>query len=224
MLLRWNRAGAALISPAQFIPAAEHSGLIIPIGRWVLQATCTRLAAWHTHEALGDLTLAANVSARQLADPEFVDTVRAALADTGADPTRLKLEVTESAVVQDVDSAIAKLDAIRKLGVRISLDDFGTGYSSLAYLARLPLDQVKIDQSFVRQLDTSPRYATIVAATIAMGHGLGLEVIAEGVETRTQLEFLRAQGCDSFQGFLLARPVSVATFEQQAGRMRTADA
>lgn len=214
MLLRWQRADGTIASPADFIPLAESSGLILPLGRWVLATACAQLVAWKGKPQFEALTLAVNVSAKQLADPGFVDMVVSSVARSGIDPARLKLEITESAVVQDIDAAVTKLIKIREIGVCISLDDFGTGYSSLAYLARLPLDQVKIDQSFVRGIGGSPRCATIIEAIIAMGHGLGLDVIAEGVETQEQFEFLLAHGCDGFQGYLLAKPVHIDAFEQ----------
>jgi diguanylate cyclase (GGDEF)-like protein/PAS domain S-box-containing protein len=216
-LLRWTRADGEQVSPAEFIPIAEESGLILPLGDWVLRRACAQLTAWAGQGRLGGLSLAVNVSARQFAQPGFVDGVREALAATGATPERLKLEITESVVMGDLEEAAFKLSRLRELGIRISLDDFGTGYSSLSYLSCLPLDQLKIDQSFVRHLTEDATDAMVAQTVIAMGRGLGLEVIAEGVETAGQHAFLLAQGCDAFQGYLFARPLSLAAFEALPG-------
>lgn len=218
MLVRWQRPGAGMVSPGLFIPLAEANGLILPLGDWVLRRTCAQLKDWETHPQLREVVLAVNVSPKQLAQPDFVQSVRAALAGSGANPACLKLEITESAIVDDVEGAAAKLAQLRELGISISLDDFGTGYSSLSYLARLPLDQVKIDQSFVRQLGQGGNHALVVRTIIAMGGGLGLDVIAEGVETADQLAFLVAHGCSRFQGYLFAKPMAVPAFETTLGR------
>ncbi|MBD8880222.1 EAL domain-containing protein [Rhodanobacter sp. 7MK24] len=212
-LLRWTRPDGTRIAPAVFIPIAEENGLILPLGSWVLRQACAQLVAWAGDTRRGGLSLAVNVSARQFAQADFVDDVRTALAITGADPTRLKLEVTETAILDDLDDSAAKLAQLRALGIHAALDDFGTGYSSLAYLSRLPLDQLKIDQSFVARLPADPNDAMVAQTIIAMGHGLGMEVIAEGVETDAQRQFLLAQGCDAFQGFLISRPLPLAAFE-----------
>ncbi len=211
-LLRWTRPGGEAISPGQFVPIAEENGLIVPLGEWVLRRACVQLVAWSTRPATRRLTLAVNVSAHQFVRPEFVASVRQVLATTGADPARLKLEITESAVLGDLSEAATKLSRLRALGIQISLDDFGTGYSSLSYLSRLPLDQLKIDQSFVARLPDGANDAMLVQTIIGMGRGLGLEVIAEGVETQAQREFLMAHGCDAFQGFLISRPIPHAAF------------
>ncbi|CAM5473482.1 Diguanylate cyclase OS=Rhodanobacter lindaniclasticus OX=75310 GN=B1991_07580 PE=4 SV=1 [Rhodanobacter lindaniclasticus] len=211
-LLRWTRRGTPM-SPTTFIPIAEESGLILPLGDWVLQRACELLLAWSGHPATQTLSLAINVSALQFAQPRFVDGVRHVLAATGADPSRLKLEITETTILEDLAEAAAKLTALRAQGIRISLDDFGTGYSSLTYLSRLPLDQLKIDQSFVACLPEDANGAMVAQTIIGMGRGLGLEVIAEGVETAAQRQFLMTQGCDVFQGYLIGRPMPPAEFE-----------
>jgi len=211
-LLRWTRRGTP-VSPTVFIPIAEESGLILPLGDWVLQRACELLAAWSHRPATQSLTLAINVSARQFAQPGFVEGVRHALETTGADPSLLKLELTETTILDDLAEAATKLSALRAQGIRISLDDFGTGYSSLTYLSRLPLDQLKIDQSFVACLPEDANGAMVAQTIIGMGRGLGLEVIAEGVETMAQRQFLMTQGCDVFQGFLVGHPMPPADFE-----------
>ena len=211
-LLRWNRRGTP-VSPCVFIPIAEESGLILPLGEWVLQRACELLVAWSARPATQALSLAINVSARQFAQPRFVEGVRQVLAATGADPARLKFEITETTILDDLAEAAVKLTALRAQGIRISLDDFGTGYSSLTYLSRLPLDQLKIDQSFVACLPEDTNGAMVAQTIIGMGRGLGLEVIAEGVETMAQRQFLMTQGCDAFQGYLIGRPMPPAEFE-----------
>ncbi len=213
-LLRWQHPERGMVSPGQFIPLAEASGLILPIGRWVLHTACLQLRAWAAEERYAHLSIAVNVSARQFRQPDFVQQVRQELATTGAAPERLELELTESLVLEEMESTIAKMAELRALGVRFSLDDFGTGYSSLQYLKRLPLDQLKIDQSFVRDITTDANDAAIVNTIIAMGHALGLEVIAEGVETREQQAFLFANGCSLYQGYVFARPMPLAELQQ----------
>ncbi|CAM5634810.1 EAL domain-containing protein [Rhodanobacter lindaniclasticus] len=216
-LLRWTRASGEKIPPGLFIPIAEDNGLILPLGDWVLRRACELLVGWSTQPLTRELSLAANVSARQFAQPGFVDSVRQALAATGADPARLKLEITETAILDDLAEAAIKLNELRAHGIRISLDDFGTGYSSLSYLSRLPLDQLKIDQSFVAHLPDDANHAMVAQTIIGMGCGLGLEVIAEGVETVEQRTFLLAQGCNAFQGYLIARPLPLRDFEALLG-------
>jgi diguanylate cyclase (GGDEF)-like protein/PAS domain S-box-containing protein len=218
-LLRWSRPGGEPVSPGLFVPIAEENGLIVPIGDWVLRRSCEQLVAWSTRPATRRLSLAVNVSAHQFVRPEFVAGVRQALATTGADPARLKLEITESAVLGDLTDAATKLSRLRALGIQISLDDFGTGYSSLSYLSRLPLDQLKIDQSFVARLPDGANDAMLVQTIIGMGRGLGMEVIAEGVETQAQWDFLMAHGCDAFQGYLISKPIPRAAFEALLDRM-----
>ncbi|MEW9572416.1 EAL domain-containing protein [Rhodanobacter sp. Si-c] len=213
MLLRWTRPCGEQVSPEQFIPIAEENGLVLPLGDWVLRQACARLAAWSVQPRCRDLSLAVNVSARQFAQPDFVDGVCRVLAAAGADPARLTLEITETAILGDLAEAAAKLHRLRAHGIRIALDDFGTGYSSLAYLSRLPLDQLKIDHAFVARLPENANDAMVAQTIIGMGRGLDLEVVAEGVETVAQRDFLMAQGCDTFQGFLISRPMPPPMFE-----------
>lgn len=204
-LLRWQHPQQGLISPADFIPLAEESGLIIPIGYQVLRTACEQLVKWQAHPATDHLTLAVNVSAKQFSQADFVAQVLDILQQTQAPRHLLKLELTESMVLTQVEETIEKMHQIKALGLAFSMDDFGTGYSSLQYLKRLPLDQLKIDQSFVRDLQHEDD-ATIVRTIIAMGKALNLQVIAEGVETREQQDFLARYACDAFQGYLFCRP------------------
>jgi diguanylate cyclase (GGDEF)-like protein/PAS domain S-box-containing protein len=206
VLVRWRHPQRGMVSPATFIPLAEESGLILPLGRWVLEQACRQLVRWAEQPQTARLTLAVNVSSRQTRQADFVNGVLAVLAQTGANPARLKLELTESLLLDNVTDTIAKMGELKARGVGFSLDDFGTGYSSLAYLKRLPLDQLKIDQSFVRDALSDPHDAAIVRAIVALGHSLQLQVIAEGVETSEQREFLAQQGCHHCQGFLFGRP------------------
>ena len=213
VLLRWSQPQRGMVSPADFIPLAEDTGLIIPLGSWVLETACAKLVMWAKNEATSHLTLAVNVSARQFRQPDFVTFVLGVLARSGASPNCLKLELTESMLVNDVEDTIAKMVALKAGGVGFSLDDFGTGYSSLSYLKRLPLDQLKIDQSFVRDLMSDPNDAAIARTVITLGHSLGLTVIAEGVETQAQRDFLSKQDCDAYQGYLFSRPLPAVDFE-----------
>jgi diguanylate cyclase (GGDEF)-like protein/PAS domain S-box-containing protein len=213
VLLRWQHPERGVISPAHFVPLAEDTGLIVPIGLWVLQTACAQLRAWQGAEALRDISLAVNVSAKQFRRPDFVKQVQRTLQESGARPALLKLELTESIVLENVEDTIAKMRELKLLGVSFSMDDFGTGYSSLQYLKRLPLDQIKIDQSFVRDIATDPNDAAIVQTIIAMSEVMGLVVIAEGVETEEQREFLDLRGCHVFQGYLFGRPVPIEEFE-----------
>ncbi len=220
VLLRWRHPQRGLVSPATFIPLAEESGLILPLGRWVLEQACRQLVRWAQQPQTDKLTLAVNVSSRQLRQADFVNEVLAVLAQTGAQPARLKLELTESLLLDNVDNTIAKMDELKARGVGFSLDDFGTGYSSLAYLKRLPLDQLKIDRSFVHDALGNRHDAAIVQAIVALGHSLKLQVIAEGVETWEQREFLAQQGCHHCQGYLFGQPgpvESLAPFLPGAG-------
>ena len=212
-LLRWLHHARGMVSPAQFIPLAEDTGLILPIGHWVLKTACERLRAWEVGPALEQITLAVNISARQFRHAGFVDDIAGVLASTGVNPARLKLEITESMMLDDIEGTIERLSRLKALGVSLSIDDFGTGYSSLSYLKRLPLDQLKIDQSFVRDLTDDPNDAVIVQAIIAMAQRLGLDIIAEGVETEAQRQFLLEHGCSHFQGYLFSRPLPSADFE-----------
>ena len=211
-LLRWNHPVRGMVSPAGFVAQLEHSGLILPVGRWVLARACRQLEAWGRNPETAHLTLAINVSARQFLDANFVMDVEEALSSAGADPQRLRLELTESMFHSDLEQLIDRMQRLRALGVRFSLDDFGTGYSSLSYLKRLPLDQLKIDRSFVSNLLTDPNDAAIVQTILGLAKILGLGVVAEGVETKEQLEFLRANGCTAFQGYLFGKPAALETF------------
>ena len=216
-LLRWRHPQRGLVAPDLFIPLAEETGLILPIGRWVLETACARIKAWSGYAATRDLRLAVNVSARQFRQAGFVAEVEQALNNSGADPNRLKIELTESLVIDNVAETIARMQALKALGVGFSMDDFGTGFSSLSYLKRLPLDQLKIDRSFVFDLATDPNDAAIVQTIITMGHTLGLDVIAEGVETEAQLARLDQYGCTHFQGYLFSQPLPVEAFEARLG-------
>ena len=218
-LLRWQHPQRGLVPPDEFIPLAEDSGLILPIGLWVLEAACAQLKDWESHAATHELVVAVNVSARQFRQPDFVAQVTRALEANGATPSRLKLELTESLVLDDVTDTIAKMHAIKCLGVQFSMDDFGTGYSSLAYLARLPLDQLKIDRSFVSNLPGSNNDETIARTIITLGRELVMDVIAEGVETEAQLAFLELHGCYAYQGYLFSRPLPLEAFEAFLGRV-----
>lgn len=215
-LLRWVHPERGLVAPGEFIPLAEETGLILPIGLWVLETACAQLKKWEDNPHTRELRLSVNVSARQFRQPDFVAQVQQVLLEAGADPTRLKIELTESLVLDNVSDTIIKMQALKAIGVGFSMDDFGTGYSSLSYLTRLPLDQLKIDRSFIRDFGSDPNGATIVQTIIIMGKTLGLNVIAEGVETEAQREFLDRNGCHTFQGYLFSRPVPLAEFEQFA--------
>ena len=213
-LVRWHHPERGLVSPAQFIPLAEETGLILTLGRWVLHSACKLLAQWQSDPQLRGLTMAVNVSSRQFRNNSFVDDVAHALAFNNAPAHQLKLELTESLLVEDMDVAIATMTALQQLGVCFALDDFGTGYSSLSYLKRMPLHQLKIDQSFVRDLLTDPNDAAIVDTIIALSRSLGLDVIAEGVETAEQHALLLKAGCTAFQGYLFSKPMPAATLER----------
>jgi diguanylate cyclase (GGDEF)-like protein/PAS domain S-box-containing protein len=212
-LVRWQHPQRGLVAPADFIPLAEDTGLILPLGQWVLETACAQLATWAAQPDTAHLTLAVNVSARQLHQVDFVDQVLAILASTGANPKKLKLELTESLLVSQVETTIAKMAALKARGVGFSLDDFGTGYSSLSYLKRLPLDQLKIDQGFVRDILIDPNDAAIAKMVVALAESLGLTVIAEGVEIEAQRDFLARLGCHAYQGYLFSRPLPLAEFE-----------
>lgn len=218
VLLRWKHPQRGMVSPAEFIPLAEETGLILPLGLWVLNTACSQLAHWATQAPLAHLTIAVNVSARQFHKDDFVDQVLAALARTGANPQRLKLELTEGLLIANVEDVIAKMSALKAAGVGFSLDDFGTGYSSLSYLKRLPLDQLKIDQGFVRDILVDPNDAAIARMVVVLAESLGLAVIAEGVETEAQRDFLAREGCHAYQGYLFSRPLPLVEFEAFAER------
>jgi predicted signal transduction protein with EAL and GGDEF domain len=217
-LVRWQHPSRGLVPPDAFIGLAERTGLIVPLGLHVLTLACAQLRQWAPTAPA--LTVAVNVSARQLVEPDFVGEVRRILWSSGVDPARIVLELTESLLVEDSDAAVQVLLQLRGLGVRLALDDFGTGYSSLARLGDLPLDEMKIDKSFVGRLGSQPgNSTTLVTAACAMGHGLGLEVVAEGVESAAQAALLRSVGVDLLQGYLLGRPVRADEVTPLLGRV-----
>jgi diguanylate cyclase (GGDEF)-like protein/PAS domain S-box-containing protein len=215
-LVRWQHPTRGLLPPADFIAVAENCGLILPLGRLILHRACKQLVVWATHTQLSQINLSVNVSARQFHHPDFVADVCAALDESGANPNRLELELTESQLVEDVETLISKMNQLRTLGVHLTLDDFGVGYSSLNYLKRLPLGQLKIDQSFVHDLLAQPSNAAIVRTILALGNNLNMGVTAEGVETQAQYEALRQMGCKRFQGHLFSKPGPAALLEQRA--------
>lgn len=212
-LLRWLHPERGLVSPGAFIGLAEETGLIVPMGQWVLETACKQLATWAKHAECSRLTVSVNVSARQFHSKDFVDHVLGTIERTGANPNLLKLELTESLMIKDVEAVIAKMSALKARGVCFSMDDFGTGYSSLTYLKRLPLDQLKIDQGFVKNILVDPNDAAIAKMIVALAESLGLTVIAEGVELEAQRDFLAHQGCHAYQGYFFGRPMPVADFE-----------
>jgi EAL domain-containing protein (putative c-di-GMP-specific phosphodiesterase class I) len=218
-LIRWQHPQRGLVTPMEFIPLAEEMGLILHIGQWVLETACAQLKIWEADPLTHDLHLAVNVSARQFHQPDFVEQVRQTLRIHAFTPSLLKLELTESLVLDNIDDVIVKMQALREVGVRFSMDDFGTGYSSLSYLTQLPLDQLKIDQSFVRNIGVKHSDAVIVQTIIGMAHNLGIEVIAEGVETENQRAFLEQHGCALCQGYLFGRPVPIESFEARLKSM-----
>lgn len=213
-LIRWNHPDRGIISPFHFIPLAEEVGLILPLGQWVLDAACAQLKVWQKNSATRDLVLAVNVSAKQFLQPDFVLEVQATVLRHRIDPAGLKLELTESLLIDNIKHIIATMTALRAFGIKFSLDDFGTGYSSLQYLKKLPLNQLKIDQSFVRDIATDFSDRAIVLTIITMAQSLGLDVIAEGVETEEQQQFLREKGCMSYQGYLFSKPLPIQAFDQ----------
>jgi diguanylate cyclase (GGDEF)-like protein/PAS domain S-box-containing protein len=212
-LLRWQHPERGLVSPLDFIPLAEDTGLILSVGHWVMESACNQLAIWAAKPEMAHLTIAVNVSARQFHQREFVRQVHDVLEQTGANPQRLKLELTESLLVRDIEDVIEKMTTLRATGVTFALDDFGTGYSSLSYLKRLPLDQLKIDQGFVRDILTNTNDAAIAKMIVSLAEAMGLTVIAEGVETEAQRGFLALQGCRAYQGYLFSHPLPTDRFE-----------
>ncbi|HYD77250.1 bifunctional diguanylate cyclase/phosphodiesterase [Ramlibacter sp.] len=223
-LLRWHHPQRGVVPPDQFIPAAEETALIIPIGRWVLDQACAQIAAWEQRSDRAHLSIAVNVSVRQFRHPEFVDEVMQAIEQSGIQPHKLKLELTESLLADGIDVTIAKMGSLKEMGVALSLDDFGIGYSSLSYLKRLPLDQLKIDREFVKDILTDANDAAIARTVIGLAHSLNLDVIAEGVETPEQRDFLARQGCLSYQGYLFSRPLPIAELEAFMDRLASAEA
>jgi EAL domain-containing protein (putative c-di-GMP-specific phosphodiesterase class I) len=212
-LVRWQHPDLGLLPPLEFISLAEVSGLIVPIGEWVLETVCSQARAWQRKD-FSELTVAVNLSARQFQQADLVSRIVEALRVSGLPPESLELEITESNAMQNAEISISTLQDLKNLGVHLSMDDFGTGYSSLNYLKRFPIDRLKIDQSFVRDVTHDPDDAAIASAMIAMAHNLHLSVIAEGVETEMQLAFLREQRCDEMQGYLFSPPVEPERFEE----------
>ncbi len=211
-LVRWKHPTHGMVSPAEFIPLAEETGLILPLGYWVLETACVQLVKWAQEPDKKELVLSVNISAKQMHQPDFVDQVLAALQNSGANPRQLKLELTESLLVSNIENSIVKMNTLKAHGVGFSLDDFGTGFSSLSYLKRLPLDQLKIDISFVRDLLTDPNDVAIAKMIIALADSMGLNVIAEGVELEAQRASLERMGCYSYQGYLFSRPLPIDDF------------
>jgi EAL domain-containing protein (putative c-di-GMP-specific phosphodiesterase class I) len=213
-LIRWPHPERGLVSPIEFIPLAEDLGLILPIGQWVLDTACAQLKVWQQDVLTRDFTLSVNVSAKQFHQAEFVAQVQSAVQRHAINPQLLKLELTESILLERIDDTIATMHTLKAIGIRFSLDDFGTGYSSLQYLKRLPLDQLKIDQSFVHNLAVDSSDKAIVRTIIAMANSLNLDVIAEGVETEEQRQLLLDAGCTHYQGYLFGKPVPIEQFEE----------
>jgi len=213
-LIRWNTADRGIVSPLEFIAIAEESGLILPLGDWVLETACQQLATWALEPKSAHLTLAVNISARQMGIPAFVENVLTIVSQANINPEKLKLELTESILLENMEDTITKMTALKARGIKFSIDDFGTGYSSLQYLKRLPLDQLKIDQSFIQDIENDPNDRAIVRTIIAMANSLNLEVIAEGVETEKQKELLTNKGCLNYQGYLFSKPLPLKMFNQ----------
>jgi EAL domain-containing protein (putative c-di-GMP-specific phosphodiesterase class I) len=211
-LIRWRHPTRGVIPPIEFIPVAEESGLIVPIGRWVLQEACRQAAIWYEHgHRIG---MSVNVSGRQLDDDELVEDVRGALQESGLDPMTLTLEITETALMRDADATARRLHSLKDLSVRIAIDDFGTGYSSLAYLRQFPVDALKIDRSFISGIAGSKASASLIHTLVQLGKTLDIETLAEGIEEQSQLETLQREHCDHGQGFLFSRPLDVDAVEQ----------
>jgi EAL domain-containing protein (putative c-di-GMP-specific phosphodiesterase class I) len=222
-LIRWQHPEEGLLSPARFISVAEVSGLIVPIGEWVLYTACRQIKIWQ--KKIGhDLTVAVNLSARQFQQPDLVSQIRNAVLESGIEPSSLEVEITESNAMQNAENTMYTLRELKALGIRISMDDFGTGYSSLNYLKRFPIDTLKLDQIFVRDVTTDATDAAIVSAVISMAHSLNLKVVAEGVETEEQLDFLRRQHCDVIQGYLFSPPMPAEQLEAYLAERKTANA
>ena len=217
-LLRWNRAGVGIVGPSEFIPVAEETGMIVPIGEWILWSACSQANLWQQSE--NPVRVSVNLSARQFREPGFVRTIANVLEETRLDPSLLELELTESVLMEDVDGAIAKAQDLRAMGVLLSIDDFGTGYSSMTYLKRFPINEIKIDKSFVGEIPANTDDAAITTAIIAMARGLNVEVVAEGVETQQQIDFLTALGCHRAQGFYIGRAMPAVEFEERLRQRR----
>jgi EAL domain-containing protein (putative c-di-GMP-specific phosphodiesterase class I) len=211
-LVRWN-SNQGLISPLNFIPLAEETGLIVPFGEWILNEACSQLKKWQ-QEGKNGISMAVNLSAKQFAAPDFFPMVQRIVSQSGIDPRFLKLELTESLLLGDIEKKIIILQNLRDIGLKISVDDFGTGYSSLSYLSKLPLDELKIDKSFIDNVSDHEDSRAIVSTIIYLARKLRLQTVAEGIETPEQLEFLQQEGCDLYQGYLFSKPVSSAELSQ----------
>jgi diguanylate cyclase (GGDEF)-like protein len=211
-LIRWKHPTRGLVTPQDFVPLAEETGLIFSLGNWVLETACLQIAAWAARKAGEHLSIAVNVSSREFRQPKFVDHVLAALERTGANPRNLQIELSESMFGENVEDVITRMNKLKTHGVRFSLEDFGTGYSSMTYLKRLPLDQIKIDRTFVSEILKDPISGAVAQAIISFGKAMGLSVIAEGVETEEQRAFLAKLGCHSFQGYLFSHPLPLGEF------------
>ncbi|WP_219267872.1 EAL domain-containing response regulator [Pseudomonas sp. Xaverov 259] len=212
-LLRWDRPGHGAVSPAVFVPLLETLGLIVPVGRWVIDNVCRQIAAWQRSD-IGAVEVSVNVSGHQLIEGDLIADIAASLAKTGVAAHWLEVELTESSLMENTQHTIASLQRLRAMGVKISIDDFGTGYSSLAYLRRFPIDTLKIDIAFIREVTSNPQDAAITRTIIELAHSLELRVVAEGVESQAQLAFLKAAGCDQIQGYLFSRPLPMQELER----------
>ncbi|MDL2185750.1 EAL domain-containing response regulator [Pseudomonas sp. ChxA] len=212
-LLRWDRPGHGAVSPAVFVPLLETLGLIVPVGRWVIDTVCRQIAAWQRSD-IGAVEVSVNVSGHQLIEGDLIADIAASLAKTGVAAHWLEVELTESSLMENTQHTIASLQRLRAMGVKISIDDFGTGYSSLAYLRRFPIDTLKIDIAFIREVTSNPQDAAITRTIIELAHSLELRVVAEGVESQAQLAFLKAAGCDQIQGYLFSRPLPMQELER----------
>ncbi len=221
-LIRWVHPVRGVVSPADFIPIAEECGLIAAIGGWVIREACRQVRVWQD-SGVPSLRVSVNLSASQFREAGLVDNIRKALDEEGIDAQFLEVELTESAVMSDPEQSIAILEQLSTMGVLVSVDDFGTGYSSMAYLRRFPLDKLKIDRAFINEIVSRPQDASIVRAIVSLAHGLGLKVVAEGVETAAQLHFVKSAGCDEYQGYHFSRPLPAADFERLIRRSRPTD-
>jgi EAL domain-containing protein (putative c-di-GMP-specific phosphodiesterase class I) len=212
-LIRWHHPELGTVSPARFITLAEETGLIVPISNWVLQTACRQNKAWQDN-GLKPIRISVNISSKHIKQDGAILAIRELLEQSGLPPEYIEMEITEGALIDGTDMALVVMEQLKEMGLRLSLDDFGTGYSSLTYLKRFPIDSVKIDQSFVRNLTTNPDDAAIARAVVAMTHSLNLTVVAEGVETLQQLQFLKELGCDEAQGYFVGRPIAAEAFEK----------
>jgi len=220
-LVRWMHPQRGILFPDTFIPLAEETGLILPLGDWVLETACRQLATWADREETASLTIAVNISALQLRQPNFIKDVLATLERTGAKPHYLEFELTENMLVENIEEVIAKMSELKLHGIKFSLDDFGAAYSSLSYLQRLPLDRLKIDRAFVRDILTGAKGGAIAQAIVSLSHAMSLSVLAEGVETEEQREYLVGLGCHTYQGYLFSWPVPFGEFEMLLTRQES---